>query len=201
MSSPVVAPAMPVIDGHATQDVELKDQAVSAKMLAFTKLIDPFAEGSKFTPINETTATDDGNTAVESVTAAHSAKAIVDEATGGDDKKDGAPAKSIDSEKVCLLSASLHLLITVTATIQSCTLFSTGAGPYKLPLSSSDSLQLCKTCWFPSKVLATALQITALRNLSSFLAMATYDPRTGLEIFDLLSSHLARLRNADTDLH
>lgn len=97
MSESTVALAVLVTGEGVNDDVDLKAKAVSAKLDAFARLLDPFAEGSKFTPINEPGAVEEDSNATESENGA------IAEGTSGDDMKDGAVAMEPDSKVVSLL--------------------------------------------------------------------------------------------------
>ncbi len=103
MSETTVASVVPATGGAVNNDVDLKGKAVSAKLEAFARLLDPFAEGSKFTPINEPGAAEEDSNATESDNSA------VAEETSGGETKDGAVAKEPDSKVVsplCLCTSS-----------------------------------------------------------------------------------------------
>lgn len=95
MSSSV---AMPAVAEVANKAIETKDQTVSAEIAAFARLIDPFAEGTKFTPINGTATTETNSTAEE-----HDAGAI-DEAASSGDKQDVAEATAPKVKEVSFTS-------------------------------------------------------------------------------------------------
>lgn len=97
MSELTVAPAVLVTSEIVNNDVDLEGKAVSAKLEAFARLLDPFAEGSKFTAINQPGAAEEDSNATESETGA-----AAEENSGGD-TKDGDVAKEAGSKVVSSL--------------------------------------------------------------------------------------------------
>jgi len=108
MSEIAVAPAVAVTGEAVNNDVDLKAKAVSAKLEAFARLLDPFAEGSKFIPINEPGAAEEGSNATESDNGA------VSEEKSDGDTKDGTIAEESDSKVVSPAIASVHSFIMST---------------------------------------------------------------------------------------
>lgn len=103
MSESTFAPAVLVTGEVANNDVDPKGKAVSAKLDAFARLLDPFAEGSKFTTINEPGTAEEGSNDTGSDNGA------VAEEIFGADTKTGAVAKEPDSKVVsplCLCTSS-----------------------------------------------------------------------------------------------
>ena len=81
----------------AGQDTETKASTVSAKIELFAKLIDPFAEGTKFTAINDVIAAAEGNSS-----AAESENAAVDAVNPGEGTKVEDPAVKLEAKEVRL---------------------------------------------------------------------------------------------------
>ena len=119
MSESTVAPAVLATGEAVNNDRDLKGKAVSAKLEAFARLLDPFAEGSKFTPINEPGAVEEDSNATESDNGA------VAEETSGGDTKDGAVVKEPSFKVVsllCLCTSSHNKHRRDKDSLQQCTL-------------------------------------------------------------------------------
>ena len=97
MASTEADPAVATASTQADKNVESKDKVVSAEIDLYEKFLDPFTEGSKFTPINEQASEDD-------LTSVGSESVAVEEAALSDDLKDVAANTETVAEEVSLLS-------------------------------------------------------------------------------------------------
>ena len=104
MASTEVDPAVATSSTQADKNVESKGKAVSATIDLYENFLNPFAEGSKFSPINEQASEDD-------LTSVGSDTVAVEEAAMNGDSKDvagnaEAPAKEVSLLSTCVLYAS-----------------------------------------------------------------------------------------------
>lgn len=93
MSASAVVPAVATTGGDVDNGVDLKEE-VSDRIEAFARLLDPFAEGSKFTAINDAAVTIGDSNATESDVVAGA-----DDNTGGG-KEGGVAAIKIETKVV-----------------------------------------------------------------------------------------------------
>ena len=97
MASTEADPAVATASTQADKNVESKDKDVSAEIDLYEKFLDPFAEGSKFNPINEQASEDD-------LTSVGSESVAIEEAALSDDLKDVAANTETVAKEVSLLS-------------------------------------------------------------------------------------------------